>query len=183
MRKGKQNASTELPRRGQSNDSAIEINWPEEFRPENCDTHVRNDIYINASQEVVWGWLINAARWPEWYPNSSNVRILNKDSNVLTAGVKFAWTTFGDNIISEILEYVPNERIAWGATSEGIEVYHAWLIKKTDAGSYVLTEETQKGPKAVLLKKAYPTAMYDGHQLWLERLKKKSEEGAPPQSS
>jgi uncharacterized protein YndB with AHSA1/START domain len=178
MKKGSQNMFTDSTERRQNNDSAVQINWPEKFRPEKCDTHVRNDIDINAPSEVVWEWLINATRWPEWYPNSSNVRILNKDNNVLTAGAKFAWTTFGDNIMSEILEYVPNERIAWGATSEGIEVYHAWLIKKTDAGSYVLTEETQKGPKAVLLKKTYPTAMYDGHQLWLERLKEKSEETA-----
>lgn len=157
------------------------IVWPKEFLPENSDVYVRNEIYINASSETVWDWLINAPLWSDWYINATNVQIINQNKNYLTAGALFSWNVFGHPVQCTVAEYVLRERLAWIVQGEGIVAYHAWLIKKVANGCYVLTEETQQGPAAIFGKEADPNMMYKAHELWLERLKKNAEAGLPPQ--
>jgi len=152
------------------------IIWPKEYLPENADIHVSNEIYINAPPELVWNWIINAPLWPKWYKHATNVQITNQDENYLIEGTKFSWNVFGHPVQCIVPEYIQNERLSWIVRGDGIVAYHAWLIKKTDDGCYVLTEETQQGPAVIAGKKEQTNMMYDAHQFWLEQLKKKVEE-------
>ena len=159
---------------------ALEIEWPDHYKPDNCPVHVRNDLDMAASPEHVWAWLTCAPVWPSWYVNSANVTILEGAEPYLEQGTRFRWKTFGVTIISTVVEYVPNERIAWTAHSLGIDVYHAWVLSPSSRGCLVLTEETQHGWLARLGKLLMPNRMFHFHQLWLEELERKACEGLPP---
>lgn len=149
--------------------NAPTINWPERFHPARAPVHVRNDLDMAARPEKVWAALIDAARWPEWYPNAADVRLLSGGGE-LAPGVRFRWTTFGATIVSEVAEFKPCERIAWTGTAFGIDVYHAWLILPSARGAHVVTEETQYGALARLAAALLPGRMEKFHQIWLENL-------------
>jgi hypothetical protein len=46
---------------------------------------------------------------------------------------------------------------------------------KTNEGCHIVTEEVVKGPGAVEFREKQPSAMHDGHNLWLITLKQRSE--------
>jgi hypothetical protein len=160
------------------------IIWPKEFDPAGCPIHVRNDVVVGASSQVVWAWIIRARHWPAWYPNSSDVQILTDAcSSDLFANVRFSWKTFGVRLLSQVREFLPCERIAWDAVGVGVRAYHAWLIVETSQGTRVTTEETQWGWLARLNKLVMPNRMSYYHELWLGRLRDSAEHGIPPGSS
>src|SRR3984957_7552626 len=70
------------------------IHWPIGFEPQKADLFAHNDLIIDASCERVWTHIIEASRWPTWYPNSKDVDIQGGDQ-VLRNGTVFRWTTFG----------------------------------------------------------------------------------------
>lgn len=145
------------------------INWPDRFHPERAPVHVRNELGMAARPDQIWPILIDAARWPEWYPNAKGVRILTGENN-LALGARFRWTTFGATIESEVVEFVAQARIAWTGRAVGIDVYHAWLITPSAKGAHVLTEETQYGGLARLAAALMPGRMEKHHAIWLEKL-------------
>jgi len=149
------------------------IAWPPRFHPDLAPVHVRNSLEMRVRPDLVWRALVDARRWPEWYPNARNVRILSGD-DYLAHGAKFRWTTFGATIISEVAEFVPYERIAWTGRALGIDVYHAWLIAPSAKGAHVVTEETQYGALARLAAALMPGRMEKFHQIWLENLERRA---------
>ena len=155
------------------------IRWPDHYNPSNTPIHVRNEISIPAPPEAVWAWLIRAPLWPNWYPNSANVKFLEGTPTDLALGTRFRWKTFGVTIESKVNEFVPCERLAWDAHAMGLDVYHAWLLTKTTGGCHLLTEETQHGWLARLGAIFTPGRMYKLHQVWLERLAEKAVSGPP----
>jgi uncharacterized protein YndB with AHSA1/START domain len=156
------------------------IRWPERYHPARCPIHVSNELAIAAPIEVVWAWLVRAPLWPGWYPNSADVRFLAGAPPDLALGTRFQWKTFGVTIRSTVREFVPCERIAWDAQALGLDVYHAWLLRKTPEGCHVLTEETQHGWVARMGKLLVPGRMHRLHQVWLERLGEQARRGMPP---
>jgi hypothetical protein len=155
------------------------IRWPEEFDPNKCPIHVRNELVMSARPEVVWAWLIRAVRWPNWYPNSHNVHIEDSAAPDLAPGVHFRWKTNGVSLRSKVLEFDPCERLAWDARAPGVQAYHAWYIERRPDGCRVLTEETQNGWLARLGALLMPNKMHRVHQMWLERLQSMAGEGPP----
>ena len=155
------------------------IRWPEEYSPDRTKVHVRNELEMPASSEVVWAWLIRAELWPTWYKNSKQV-VIDGGGPDLRSGSTFQWTTFGVRLNSRVEEFVPGERIAWSARATGINAYHAWLIETRPSGCYVLTEETQNGWLANLNNMLRPRNMSEQHQNWLESLQRKAAGGLPP---
>ncbi len=154
------------------------IHWTSEFA--SAPVKVSNDIVIDAPPEVVWAWLVRALWWPQWYPNSSNVKFDGEPGPDLKPGTKFWWRTFSANITSKVKEFEPEERIAWdGDGALGVRVYHAWLLQKVEGGCRVLTEERQRGVLCSLGHWLRPNRMHDGHQVWLERLREKARGGPP----
>ena len=135
---------------------------------------------MTSAPETVWAWLIRAQLWPTWYPNSANIMFLADPPPDLTLGTRFRWKTFGITIESTALEFLPYERLAWDARGTGLDAYHAWLIQKTNQGSNVIAEETQRGWVARLGKALRPSRMELQHQIWLEGLREKASRGLPP---
>jgi hypothetical protein len=74
-------------------DREKDIHWPEGFDPTQADLFSYNALLINASCERIWGHIIDATKWPQWYPNSKDVRI--DGGRVLKGGTVFHWSTFG----------------------------------------------------------------------------------------
>ena len=66
----------------------LNIRWPAGFEPAKADLFAHNDLTINASCERVWSHIIDASRWPAWYPNSKDIRIQGEDP-VLRDGTVF----------------------------------------------------------------------------------------------
>jgi uncharacterized protein YndB with AHSA1/START domain len=155
------------------------IAWPSRLGPDRADAFVSNEIRIAAPPERAFAWLAAAARWPEWYPNASAVRI-EGGAATLSAGARFSWRTFGVAVDSTVREFRPPEAIAWDGHAILLEVYHAWLIRPDQDGCRVLTEETQFGLSARVQALLMPRRMYRGHALWLERLKRQAESRATP---
>jgi hypothetical protein len=156
-----------------------QIEWPHHYQPFNCPIHVRNELGIQATPEVVWTWLIRASLWPEWYSNSANVKFLAGSPPDLALGSRFRWKTFGVTIESTVFEFIPVERVAWDAHAPGVDAYHAWLLRKTSDGCHVLTEETQHGLLARLGNLFMPSRMSRLHQVWLEGLSERAALGSP----
>ncbi len=154
------------------------IRWPAEFAPTRAPLHVRNELAISSPPSTVWAWLVRARDWPSWYPNSHDVSIEGGAPD-LTSGVTFRWRTFGVNLVSHVEEFVPAHRLAWNARGLGVWAYHAWLLRPTARGCTVTTEETQYGFLARLGDLLLPSRMRRLHQLWLEGLAKKAEQGPP----
>jgi len=150
----------------------LEIHWPDQYHPDNCAVHVVNDIEMDVPVQAAWACLINATEWPNWYPNSANVRLLDPDKTTLDHGARFRWKTFGMTITCLVEEFKPYERLAWSSEQRGMKVYHAWLFEERESGCYVRTEETQNGIIPKLASKLMPGKMHKFHQIWLEELGK-----------
>jgi hypothetical protein len=151
------------------------IHWPAGFTPESADLFAHNEIFIQAPCATVWQRLVEAPKWPAWYPNAQNVRILEGGSD-FRHDSQFAFDTFGLHIEARIGEFVPASRLGWFGNGDGIQAYHTWLMREADGGCQVVTEESAKGPGAVALRSPDPDAMHKGHDLWLDRLKRVSEQ-------
>src|SRR5277367_4781662 len=109
------------------------IHWPAEFSPSRAPIHVRNELLMASSPLGVWSWLIRARAWPSWYSNSQAVRI-ESNADTLSLGATFRWRTFGVRLVSQVVEFVPAERIAWNARGLGVWAYHAWLLRTEGSG-------------------------------------------------
>jgi hypothetical protein len=156
------------------------IKWPDRYHPSRAPIHIVNELVIPASREQVWAWLIRAPLWPLWYPNSSDVQLVDRPLTELRLGTMFTWRTFGVKLKSTVQEFIPNERLAWSARGLGVDAYHAWLLEHHPTGTNVITEETQYGMLARLQKMFIPWRMNRGHKLWLENLSAKVQSGPPP---
>jgi hypothetical protein len=53
-----------------------DIHWPEGFSPDRADLFSHNELRIEASCERVWKHIVEATKWPQWYPNSKDVQIM-----------------------------------------------------------------------------------------------------------
>ena len=151
---------------------STEIHWPAGFSPAEADLFSHNEGLINAPCERVWKHIVEATRWPEWYPNSKDVRIRG-NGTVLNESSVFTWTTFGLPIESKINEFVPFSRIGWFGSAAGAapSFYHTWYLTQTNDGCRVVTDEVGKGASAQQLRKTDEGLMHRGHDLWIATLK------------
>jgi uncharacterized protein YndB with AHSA1/START domain len=158
-----------------------DIHWPAGFSPEQADLFSHNELHINASCQRVWSHIVEAPKWPEWYPNSRDVRIKNGDA-ALTGKTVFAWSTFGLPLESRVNEFVPYQRLGWYGYAPGAApaFYHTWYLQPSGDGCLVVTDEVGKGDGAKAFRQTDEAAMHRGHDLWLAALKWKSEAIAPP---
>jgi uncharacterized protein YndB with AHSA1/START domain len=120
------------------------MKWPSGFEPENSSVYARNEIVIAAPAERVWRWLIRAARWPDWYSNSHNIKFLSGHEPDLAPGTEFQWKTFGATIRSRVIVFEPPHELGWDARGV-LRAYHGWLIDPDANGCRVVTEECQNG--------------------------------------
>jgi uncharacterized protein YndB with AHSA1/START domain len=148
-----------------------DIHWPTGFDPAKADLFSHNELVINAPCERVWQHIIDVTKWPEWYPNSKDVRIM--DGTVLADGRVFRWTTFGLPLESKVNEFIPCTRIGWYGYAPGSapSFYHTWFLTQTADGCRVVTDEVGMGKNAAHLRETDESLMHRGHDLWLATLK------------
>jgi hypothetical protein len=65
-----------------------EIHWPAGLSPADSDLFAHNEILIKAPSSTVWQHIVAAQKWPEWYPNSHDVQIVNDQGGALKKGAK-----------------------------------------------------------------------------------------------
>jgi uncharacterized protein YndB with AHSA1/START domain len=150
-----------------------DIHWPPGFEPEKADLFAHNEIVINAPCDRVWKHIVEATAWPQWYPNSKDVRIIEGADGVLGMNTVFRWTTFGLALESKVHECVPFSRLGWYGYAPGSQptFYHNWyLVPKGDA-CHVVTDEVGIGADAAHLRETDESLMRRGHDLWLATLK------------
>jgi uncharacterized protein YndB with AHSA1/START domain len=153
-----------------------DIHWPKGFTPAEADLFSHNEVLINASCERVWRHIVEATKWPQWYPNAKAVQVLG-DGAVLESNRVFRWTTFGLPLESRINEFVPFSRIGWFGYAPGTapSFYHTWYLTPEGAGCRIVTDEVGKGESAIQFRQTDESAMHRGHDLWLATLKWVSE--------
>ena len=151
---------------------SADIHWPAGFSPTEADLFSHNEGMINAPCERVWKHIVEAAKWPEWYPNSKNVRIRG-GGTALDENSVFTWTTFGLPVESEVNEFVPFTRISWFGSVPGAtpSFYHTWLLTPTDNQCHVATDEVGFGADAKRLRESDEGLMHRGHDLWIATLR------------
>ncbi|GLS22980.1 hypothetical protein GCM10007874_60000 [Labrys miyagiensis] len=154
-----------------------DIHWPEGFDPTTADLFSHNELVINASCEKIWSHIIDATKWPQWYPNSKNVQINAGGGNILQSGTIFRWETFGLPLESRINEFEPFSRIGWYGYAPGAQptFYHTWYLASFGDSCRVVTDEVGKGKDATHLRATDESLMHHGHEIWLATLKWVSE--------
>lgn len=153
-----------------------DIHWPEGFDPERANLFSHNELVIDAPCEKVWSHIVDAAKWPEWYPNAKDVVLLN-GAKVLEHSTTWRWTTFGLVIESKLHEYVPYSRLGWYGYAPGTRpvFYHTWYLTPQGDKCRVVTDEVGMGEDAAHLRATDESLMHRGHDLWLAALKWVSE--------
>jgi hypothetical protein len=152
-----------------------DIHWPHGHAPSDADLFAHNALRIDAPCATVWQHIVEAPKWPAWYPNSRDVKITNGHGAALRKGSRFTWQTFGLDVASEIHEFVPQSRIGWFGYGKDVVAYHTWLLTPAGQGCQVVMEEVVEGAGAVAWHRSDPEAMHKGHDLWLSTLKTLSE--------
>jgi hypothetical protein len=155
------------------------VRWPADCRPEGAPVYAYNTLEIPAAPERIWGWLIRAELWPDWYANARDVRI-DGERRELAPGARFTWTTFGVRVTTVIEEFEPYARLAWRGSGLGASGYHGWVIQPLGAACRVVTEETQRGFVPWLGQRLLRRGLQIQHQRWLEGLARQSLSGPAP---
>ena len=156
------------------------IRWPEEHTPERSAFWAVNELQMPAAPEVVFEWLCRPDLWPDYYSNAKLIKHLGGAWPRLELGSRFRWWSFGAFVTSEVVTYEPPERIDWDAKVLGGRGYHGWVLRPQEGGTFVRTEETQKGWGIQAVKPALRPMMVRLHQRWLEGLSRVAAEGPPP---
>jgi uncharacterized protein YndB with AHSA1/START domain len=156
------------------------ISWPDEHTPEQSAFHAVNELQMPANPDVVWAWICRPDLWPTYYSNAKLIKHLDGPWPEIELGSRFRWLSFGAFVTTEVVEYEPPERIAWDAKELGGRGYHGWVLRPQDGGTFVRTEETQKGPGIQVVKPVLRPMMVRLHQRWLEGLSRVAAEGPPP---
>lgn len=156
------------------------IRWPPGHEPEDSLLHAVNELQIDAEPERVFAWLRRPDLWPSYYGNSRFIRHLGGPWPEIALGSRFRWLTFGVIVHSEIVEFEPPARIAWSARELGARGHHGWLLEGRSGGTFVRTEETQRGWAMRVAAPGMRRLMPRYHQRWLEGLARVAAEGPPP---
>ncbi|HEY2623957.1 MAG TPA: SRPBCC family protein [Dyella sp.] len=172
---GQPSISTQAHPKTMAHDLSVrshDIHWPSGFDPEKADLFAHNELLIRASCEMVWGHIVDAERWPQWYPNSKDISLLG-GAKALGPDVRWRWTTFGLSIESQVHEYELNSRLGWYGYPIGAKpaFYHTWLLQPRGDSCLVIMEEAGVGEGVAQFRAADEGRMHRGHDLWLATLK------------
>lgn len=143
--------------------------WPPGTAPSGAAVFVHNERVIQADPTALWDVLVEAESWPLWYPNARNVKVAG-DRAELGPAALFSWQTFQVDVRSEVADFAPPRHLGWLWSAPGLYGYHGWRLDPHPRGTRVLTEETQRGPRATRLAVPLTAAVFLAHSVWLHRL-------------
>lgn len=100
-----------------------EIIWPERFLPGTTDNFASNEVIVKGlTIEDVWPYLTHIQAWDKYYSNCDGAKYDNPANTELKMGTKFSFTTFGFDVVSEVIEYQsPKDgvaRLAWSGLTD-----------------------------------------------------------------
>jgi hypothetical protein len=157
------------------------VHWPAGHDPAGAVINETNVGCSTAPPEALWAWLVRPDRWNVYYLNALRVRHRSGEWPQVELGSCFSWITFGAPVTTEITEFEPAHRLAWTGSGLGSRGHHAWVLnRRTDGGTDIHTEETQRGTASRLLSPALRPAMRAMHQRWVDGLAKIAESGQRP---
>ncbi|QNR39528.2 SRPBCC domain-containing protein [Mycobacterium avium] len=157
------------------------VQWPAGHEPAGAAIHETNLGASRAAPEAVWAWLVRPDRWHDYYSNAKRMRTRGGPWPGVELGSRFSWVTFGAPVTTEITEYEPQERLAWTGSGLGSRGHHAWVLTaRSDGGTDIRTEETQRGAASKLLSPVLAPAMRRMHQRWVDNLARIAESGRRP---
>ena len=133
----------------------------------NAPVITRDEILIKASLTKVWNMFINIKHWPRWNKDISDASA----PPTLAVGKSFRWSTAGMNITSTIGELVPEQRIGWSGTVQGILGIHVWSFLPVKEGVLVKTAESLEGEPVLSQKQNLQPALDKSIRFWLQSLK------------
>lgn len=145
---------------------------PAEYDPAHVPIYAANAAETTRSAATVWSLLVRAKEWPNYYPHASEVSI-EGGADELSLGIRFRWKTAGIFVDCTVVKFEPNSRIAWEALhaeEKDSKAYHAWVSPPTSTDCYIHTEETQKGPFCLEVKRQHLDGLWQFHQDWVEAL-------------
>ena len=152
-----------------------EIHWPEYYHPKNAQMHLKNETLVPASPACVWACITHAPSWPQFKHAKTTIQILNGDGVELHKGTIFHWRARSLHFECTVVEYIPNQRIAWKGKCGDVDIYHAWVIEPVEEGCLILTESTQRGGMTWLTKYFTGRNINSYQRKWLEQLKQQPE--------
>jgi hypothetical protein len=158
------------------------IQWPDESRPEVSQFLAINELQMDVKREDAFAWLCRPDLWSSFYPNARLVKHVAGPWPQIELGSRWRWLTFGALITSELVEFDPGGRLAWSARAPGSRGHHAWVLRRHEGGTFVHTEETQRGWGIAVVKPVLRPVMVRMHQRWLEGLARVAAKGPPPPS-
>ena len=130
-----------------------------------------HQITIQTSKSVVWSLLTDIDRWPQWHDGITRAHL----EGPLVPGSQFRWTSGGTAIVSTLQTVVPEQEFGWTGTALGTTTAHLWVLKETDAGTLVTTNESMSGWLIRAVKLIMPTFLDDALVSWLTALKQSAE--------
>ncbi|WP_026960048.1 hypothetical protein [Aliagarivorans taiwanensis] len=146
------------------------VNWPAYYHPKHASFHIKNSIVTEHKVSDIWMQLIRAHSWPSFGRRRTSVQFLTGDGEHLSKGSVFRWKTRGLEYECTVVEFIPDDRLAWRGKCGRVDLYHAWLLYPTDEGCDIVTEITQRGGltrfTAPLLSRRFSAY----HQKWLRKL-------------
>lgn len=130
-----------------------------------------NSITINASRKIVWSVLSDINNWSSWHADIKKSKLKGK----LKPQTTFVWNSGGVKIHSTLQNVHPENQLEWTGKSLGIKAVHRWVLTENDNSTIVRVEEVMLGFMVKLFKKSLNKKLATSLQLWLNLLKKESE--------
>ncbi len=110
---------------------------------ESAPVRAEVQMHIAASPGRVWALLIDAPSWPKWNDQIDNVAAPGQ----LASGTRFAWTTGGTTIRSQVQLFDREHRIGWTGTAFTAKAIHIWELGAAGGGGTLVTvKESMDGP-------------------------------------
>ena len=169
-----------LPDQRSGKDNMSTIHWPAGHEPAGAAIHEVNSGRSVATPELVWAWLVRPDLWHTYYANVRDVRHIAGPWPEIGLGSHFSWVTFRAPVITKVTEFEPYERLAWTGSGRGSRGHHAWILLPEEGGTFIHTEETQRGLPSRILGPFLRPAIRREHQKWVDNLAQIAASGKGP---
>lgn len=145
-----------------------DMHWPSGFTPKSAHGFCQARGVISSSPERVFDLLTDMARWPEWVPGITEVRL---GAHASAFEVELHQHRF-EVIIGE---HEPPRRLGWSGIGAGVQLYQAWLLTGAGGKTHVVTETVVRGPAVKSIGTLSPAWAERLNARWLAQLKSLAE--------